>query len=309
MFLQLPPNITSFELHLPDKWSDAFEHGEDSASAPLPLPQDLLERLTSFTLFCNWDGTQWLEDALGQCVNLETLTMDFMGTFWWCNRDQPGTERLLASGLLLPKVRTLRLKNVYAASIDILDALKAPQLVELDIDFQPEYNDVDWVLFEVVPSFVKRSECEATLRFLHLRYAFMKAEDLATAVSHLPFLTHLTLHGIVWGPQDSYLDAFQLLREMPPLEKLPNLETLALLELQPDFDLYSLTEFLKSRRPYSMENGEPVFTEPQDTLKRVKITYQKVQKEKQQLDSFEVVKILRKWGGVSFDIGPILYVD
>jgi hypothetical protein len=58
-----------------------------------------------------------------------------------------------------------------------------------------------------------------------------------------------------------------------------------------------------------MENGVPVFTNPQDTLKRVKITYQKVQKEKELLDNFEAVKFLRKWGGVSFDIGPILYVD
>jgi intergrase/recombinase len=58
-----------------------------------------------------------------------------------------------------------------------------------------------------------------------------------------------------------------------------------------------------------MENGEPVFTKPQDTLKRVKVTYHKVQKEKQQLDTSKIVKILRKWGGVSFDIGPILYVD
>jgi hypothetical protein len=102
MFLQLPPNIASFKLHLPNKWFDAFEHGEDSDGAPLPLPQSLLERLTSFTLFCDWDGTQWLEDAPGQCVNLETLNMDFMGAFWLCNRDQHDTERLLASGLLLP---------------------------------------------------------------------------------------------------------------------------------------------------------------------------------------------------------------
>jgi hypothetical protein len=228
---------------------------------------------------------------------------------WLCDRDQPNTARLLASGLLLPRVRTLRLQNVYPASIDILDALKAPQLVELDIDFQPDDDDMDWTFSEVVLSFVKRSECEATLRLLHLRCAWMKAEELAATLSHLPLLMHLTLQDIIGDPRDRYLDTFRLLLEKPPLQKLPNLETLELLELQPDFNLYYLTEFLKSRRPYSMGNGEPVFTKPQDTLKRVKITYHKVQKEKQQLNTSKIVKILRKWGGVCFDIGPILYVD
>jgi hypothetical protein len=267
-----------------------------------------LERLTSFTLFCNWDGTQWLEDALGQCVNLETLTLNFMDARWGCNRDQPDTERLLASGLLLPKVHTLRLQNVYPVSIDILDALKAPQLVELDINFQSDDDHVDWVFSYFVLSFLERSECEATLCSLHLRHAFIKAEELAATLSHLPFLTHLTLEDIVGNPQVRYCDTWHLLKK-PPLEKLPNLETLELLDLQPNFSPYSLSEFLKSRRPYSMENGVPVFTKPQDTLKRLKITYKKVQKEKPPLDNSEVVKVLRKWGGVSFDLGPILYVD
>ncbi|RXW15819.1 hypothetical protein EST38_g10032 [Candolleomyces aberdarensis] len=305
IFLQLPSNITSFELHLPGKWSNAFEAEEDSESASLPLPKNLLERLSSLTLFCNWDGTEWLDAALGHCINVETLTMDFMGAFWSYDRDEPHTAWLLSSGLLLPKVRTLRLQNVCPPSIDILGVLKAPQLVELDIGFKPGNDDVDWAFSQVVLSFVERSRCEATLRLLYLRYAFMRAEELVTTLSHLPFLTHLTLEDTVMDPKTSPANLLRMLTF-----QLPNLEALELLELQPDYSVYPLLDFLESRRPYNhLENGEPVFTAPQATFKRLKVTYRMTQKRTQCLGTSGVVAVLRRWGGVSFDIGPILYVD
>jgi hypothetical protein len=58
-----------------------------------------------------------------------------------------------------------------------------------------------------------------------------------------------------------------------------------------------------------MENGQPLFSNPQDSFRRLKVAYQSTTKEKQELDGSDVVEVLRKWGGVSFDIGPILYVD
>ncbi|RXW19849.1 hypothetical protein EST38_g6003 [Candolleomyces aberdarensis] len=230
--------------------------------------------------------------------------MDSTATFWSYDCDQPDTERLLTSGLLLPKVPTLRLQNVCPPSIDILFVLKAPQLVELDIDFQPDDDDVDWEFSQVLLSFVERSKCEATLRFFHLRYAFIRAEELATTVSHLPFLTHLTLEDIIMDTRTSHVSFFRML-----LLQLPNLEALELLELQPDYSNYPLLDFLDSRRPYFLEDGEPVFTNPQATFKRLKVTYQTTRKRKQWLDESGVVEVLRKWGGVSFDIGPIIYVD
>ncbi|RXW23670.1 hypothetical protein EST38_g2186 [Candolleomyces aberdarensis] len=325
MFHHLPPNITSFELRLPSKWSNAFEDGEDSSTAPLPLPQNLLERLSSFTLRCNWDGTQWLEAALGHCVNVETLTMDFMGSYWSYDEYHPHTERLLSSGLLLPKVRTLRLKNVFAASIDILSALKAPQLVELDIDFDCDIED-NYEFSQPLLSFVKRSECDTTFRSFHLRHTPIRTEELSATLRGLPFLTHLTLEDVTTDTTAGLIDAFEALEDGPQ-RYLPNLEALNLLQLQPDFYFRTLLNFLESHRPYRMENGKPVFTNPHNTFKQLTVTYQTTTKTNQELGRSEVqsaklvwfnqqsgrypevVEVLRKWGGVSVNIGPILYAD
>ncbi|KAJ2914148.1 hypothetical protein MD484_g6268, partial [Candolleomyces efflorescens] len=308
MFLQLPPNITSFELYLPSEWSDVFIHSEDSIGERLPLPRNLFGRLTCFTLGCDWDGTQWLEDALGQCVNLETLTIDFSGMPWSSNYEQPDTERLRAGALLLSKVQTLRLKNAHPGSTDILNAMKAPRLVELGIEFQTDDEDTDWSFSDILLSFVERSKCEATLRFFYLRFAWsnVKAQELAATLRQLPFLTHLTLQDVTWDSLDRDEDIFEQLLKQP--EGLPNLEVLELLDLQPDFEIFNLLSFLRCRRPFRMNNGEPVFTGP-DTLKRLKMTYKQVDKKYQIFGQSQIVKILRKWGGVSFDIGPIVYVD
>ncbi|RXW15824.1 hypothetical protein EST38_g10025 [Candolleomyces aberdarensis] len=294
--------MTSFELHLPSKYSAAFENRDDSTNVPLPLPQNLLERLSTFTLRCDWDGTRWLEAALGHCVNVETLTVDFIREFWWEYR----SERLLNSGLLLPKLRTLRLQNVVADTIDVLQVLKAPQLVELDIDFDTDEQHYDWELSKPLLSFIERSKCDTTLRLFHLRYACIRTQDLSATLCGLPFLTHLTLEGI--STETSFIEAsVQREHGLGPL--LPNLETLDFLQLQPDFVPYPLLKFLKARREYHLENGKPVFTNPQDTLKQLTVTYQKTTKKNQELDKSEVVEVLRKWGGVFVNIGPILYVD
>ncbi|KAJ2935608.1 hypothetical protein H1R20_g1487, partial [Candolleomyces eurysporus] len=233
--------------------------------------------------------------------------MDFEGSYWLYHENHPHTERLLSSGLLLPKVRTLRLKNVFPPSIDVLCALKAPQLVELDIDFDFD-DDLDWEFSQPVLSFVKRSKCDTTLRLFHLRYAFMKTKELSATLRGLPFLTHLTLESVTTDTTASLLDAFEALEDGPQ-PYLPNLEALDLLRLQPDLYFFPLLDFLKSHRPYRMENGQPVFTNPQDTFKQLTVTYQTMPKKNQELEGSEAVKVLRKWGGVSVSIGPILYED
>jgi hypothetical protein len=306
MFLQLPPNITSFELHLPSKWSDAFEHGEDSDRAPLPLPQGLLERLSSFTLFCDWDGTQWLEAALGHCVNVEILTLGFMGTCWVYEPDQPDTKRFLTSGLFLPKLRKLHLRQICLPSMDILRILKAPQLVELGIHYQSDEDDEDWAFSQAVLSLITRSGCVATLRLLHLRYTFLKPEELVATLGHLPFLTHLTLEDADSRSNSGYTF---LLLAMSSQAQLLHLETLELLGLRPDYWFNPLFDFLMSRRPYRMENGEPVFVKPQGAFKLLRVAYQRTKKAKERFGESQVVQVLGKSGGISFDIGPILYID
>ncbi|KAJ2914141.1 hypothetical protein MD484_g6261, partial [Candolleomyces efflorescens] len=308
MFNRFPPNITSLELHLPSKWDAGFILGGDPNDVPLPLPQNIMERLSSLTLACDWDGTYWLQAALCHSGNLETLTIDLMGGYWDYESDDPDTERILNSGILLPKVRTLLLRNVGMSSIDILCALNAPQLVELDMEFEcgPELEP-QWLDSQLFLSFVNRSKCDATLRTLRLRYAPIKSEELASALDSLPLLTHLSLEGIIMEPGASFVDAFDI--PLSHSRVSPKLEALELLQLPPDFSKHRLFTFLEQRRPYRMHNDQPVFSNPQDSFKRLKVVYEPTTKEKQELDGSEVVEVLRKWGGVSFDIGPILYVD
>jgi hypothetical protein len=178
----------------------------------------------------------------------------------------------------------------------------------LDIDFHPgdEDDEPDWVDFQPLLSFVDRSECDSTLRVLHLRNARIKSRELAATLGSLSFLIHLSLEGIIMERGATFVDVL----ENPQPRLLPNLETLELLQLPPDFSKYRLFTFLMRRRPYRIdENGQPLFLNPQDSFRRLKVVYQPTRKEKQELEGSYTVELLRKRGGVSFNIGPILYVD
>ncbi|KAJ2935613.1 hypothetical protein H1R20_g1489, partial [Candolleomyces eurysporus] len=147
------------------------------------------------------------------------------------SRSNHGTEHLPNSRLLLPKVRTLRLQNVSPYTIDIIRVLKTPQLAELNIDLD-EDEDYDWKLSEPVLSFIKRSQCDTTLRLFHLRCARISAEELLATFRGLPFLVHLTLQSVPAETIFEVLEVFAMEEGLQP--DLPNLETLELLQLQPD---------------------------------------------------------------------------
>ena len=109
--MSLPPNITSFELDLPDLYS-AFLEGSDSAMTPLNIPPRMLEQLTSFSLSSNWYGLVQLERTLPFCTNVEELSLDFVdGCNWIHQSDENHVQQRLRSQYLLPKVRTLSLRN------------------------------------------------------------------------------------------------------------------------------------------------------------------------------------------------------
>jgi hypothetical protein len=176
----------------------------------------------------------------------------------------------------------------------------------LDIDYESNEYDEDWAFSQAVLSLITRSGCVATLRLLHLRYSFLKPEELVATLGHLPFLTHLTLEDA--DSRNNSASTFLLLARSSQIQLL-HLETLELLELRPDFAFYPLLEFLKSRRPYRMEDGEPVFTRPQGVFKQLRVAYQRTKKAKERFGESQVVQVLRKSGGISIDIGPILYID
>ncbi|KAJ2914142.1 hypothetical protein MD484_g6262, partial [Candolleomyces efflorescens] len=306
MFVHLPPHITSFELYLPSKWSNAFFVESDSDRAPLPLPQTLLEQLSSFTLGCDWEGTRWLDATLTHCVNVETLTLDFMGL----SCDYSEAERTLSPKILLPKVQTLRLQNIYKPLAIPLFLLEAPGLVEFDIHFEPDEDseEVYWIESEPFFSFITRSNCEATFRKLNLRNAHITTSELGEFLLNIPSLTHLSLDNVVVETGASSIEAL-IETEDDAEPPLPDLETLELLNLQPDFPSNQLLDFLESRIPYQIENGQPVFTNAQDPFKQLNVTYRATKEGPQVLDKSKVVEMIKKRGGVHLSFGPTFHVE
>jgi hypothetical protein len=313
MFFRLPPNVTSFELELPSRY-DAFGSEADSAMTPLHIPPSFLVQLSSLSLRCDWQGLQWLECVLPLCTNVQTLKFDFLGLESWehdTSSDETRVQQRLRSGFLLPQVRTLYLQNLVADShpMDILSLILTPQLVDLDIGFhRNDPEDSDWKLAEHILAFVKRSNCGASLRCFRLRHVQLKAGELAHTLRALPLLTHLTLEDIVMIEMENG-DPFYLLKTdaQPSLSRL---ETLELLHFRPNLCHNFLQSFLQSRRPHrwGLEKQKPSSEVPEDTLKRLIVTFQTIPKEKQPLKGDPVLRALRECG-VLVHIGPISYID
>ncbi|RXW23641.1 hypothetical protein EST38_g2201 [Candolleomyces aberdarensis] len=246
---------------------------------------------------------KWLECTIPFCTNVEELSLNFDRYYWIYNGDENNVQQHLRSGFLLPKVHRLRLQNIPAGSLDILSFLKTPRLVDLDIDIGDAGDDMDRELIDFVLEFIKRSNCEASLRYFRLRNVRLDAEQLADALRALPFLTHLTLDGVV-VVEPNYSDAFELLKEDAP-PSLPHLEALELLNLDPRFSEHSLLEFLESRRPFTMgSGGKPSFKGPPDTLKKLTMTFRPTKKGRQRIDTYDVIQVLEKWCGFSVHVGP-----
>ncbi|RXW23647.1 hypothetical protein EST38_g2199 [Candolleomyces aberdarensis] len=306
IFMSLPPNITSFKLELPYK-GFAFPEESDSAAIPLNIPRKFLEQLTSFSLSSDWEGLKWLECTLPFCTNVEELSIDFNFDDWSYDRNESGVQQRFRSGFLLPKVRTLSLQNVYSPSLDILSFLKTPQLVDLGIEAGGGEN-MDCKFAELVLEFIKRSNCEASMRRLRLCRVQLDAEQLAGTLRGLPFLTHLTLDGVVLPLEDRYGNTFDILNTQAVPLILPQLEVLELLNLDFQFSGSWLLEFLESRRPFIMENGTPSFQGPPDTLKKLTVAFRPTVQYGQTIDTTNTIRVLKKWCGVSVHVGPKTYV-
>jgi hypothetical protein len=170
VFLSIPSNVTEFQLSLPE-FNEAWSWQADLASenASLHLTQDLLGRLNSFLLSCDWRGTRLLSH-LPFCSKVETLTLDFKHWAMRCCQTDEFLRGISDTGILLPKVRTLRLQNILSKGISILQFLDTPSLEHLDIDFTDEDEFLTYHFSQRVEAFIKnKSRCEATFRSLSLR--------------------------------------------------------------------------------------------------------------------------------------------
>jgi hypothetical protein len=157
----------------------------------------------------------WLARALEHCVNVESLTLDLEDSPW-SYEDDADADRYRRSGILIPKVRILRLRDAFALAMDVLDFLRAPKLVELDIHFSTDdpADDLEWQLATPVHAFVERSGCGKTLRSFSLRNVEIDAEELLDTLNGLPFVTHITLEDVDTTGRDDDSDTRSIVDQL-----------------------------------------------------------------------------------------------
>ncbi|KAJ2936453.1 hypothetical protein H1R20_g638, partial [Candolleomyces eurysporus] len=314
-FHRIPTSVTSLQLCLPNH-DEAFGYSNPE-SAPLHLPPHLLMNLTAFSIGCDWEGGLQLATALGHCINVETLTIDFRDSItWWYDADEPSIERFRADGLLLPKVRTLSLERATPASIAILELLKTPALETLNVHVSMFYEEMEvaeeYSLAADLHAFIKdRSQCEATFRSLRLECLEIQGEELKSLLQGLPTITHLVLDYVNVKPS-SFNDVLAQLAVKRDRKFLPNLESLKIFGLPPQWagDDTSLICFLDERRSHDFMNIRDgcIFQDPPDSLKELVLTFRRTSRLRDHaLHNNPSVKLFRKHCGVLFNIGPLLY--
>jgi hypothetical protein len=298
-FLHIPYSVTSLDISLPS----ASVLVDDTFILPLHLPLKVLHQLTCLTFASDWDGNLGLL-LLKHCHNLETLTLEISNhaPFGVISSELPNWI------ICLPNLRTLRLRRLSPASVNVFRFLRTPNLVSLDIEPWDCGPDSDlWAVnpsfLENVPTFINQSLCHGTLRQLSLHTWPFMDDGIATLLRALPSVTHLTLHGV--------RDVTFFRNFHSPKVFLPDLEVLELLELDPRFPIKTVLAFLNVRRPLMerCSDGSLVYSRlAEDKLKKVMVTWQKVWRPRAHKgDELELVNGLRRWDGLSISLGPREY--
>jgi hypothetical protein len=269
--LSMPQSLTAFELHLPTE-----ELMESVAIYPtntisFQIPPKLLRSLTSFSLRCDWNASPIILATLQHCISATALTLNLEDGQLCVDDSDPLIEPIIRSGLLLPQLRTLRLRQCRpSAAAKLLNLLKAPNSHHVDISFEREEVDlerekyldcaygqsnvdpyfkcrrisnedeirkVDLSFAKAVGVFMGRSGSHpSNLRSLRLHYASIKAPVLSKLMESLDSLTHLILDEL-----DLDDGCF---KDSRASSVLPNLEVLELLGLPREYDLEHVDKFM-----------------------------------------------------------------
>ncbi|KAF5318229.1 hypothetical protein D9611_014743 [Ephemerocybe angulata] len=244
--LERLPIVESLEVHLPSS-SSVFE----TSHLELNILPNLLERLTTFEIYCSWAGPHLLK-LLPHCSNVETLTINYGNGAnpLWSVIDHPLVRHYRASPLVLPKLRTLRTRMIRHT--DFLYLLEAPQLVNLDIGMFSHENGLNaYDLSFPVTSFLVRSGFTQSLRTFQLRACFIDEEHLFSIISNLTGLTTLTLDNVkvemdrLWKMFKDRDAAVQQGHDL----SFSNLEKLEILQLPHGCQLEPIVDYIKERGP------------------------------------------------------------
>ncbi|KAF6765390.1 hypothetical protein DFP72DRAFT_1162351 [Ephemerocybe angulata] len=219
------PTLRTLSLTLPDYYDFVQEN---------QLPESLpFGNLTTLSLAYDWPGALVL-GILRNCAGLETLSLDTRGSLRSNNTSYPHNL-----SILLPKVRTLQLKEVDLSSraTDILRHLRVPSLHTLDIGFYTldrfDLDDYDMTNISSDIASLIDDGPNRTTNLQHLRFESLAitSQGLYSILSALPTLTHLTLEKL---ESDSRL--FRIVQTLGTKKLLPQLKT---------FEMHGASELFK----------------------------------------------------------------
>lgn len=206
MFNGLPP-LTSLSLWLPSADNVFRSNPLESGMVHFNIPLNVLGHLDQFVIACNWEGAHILS-ALQHCRSLEVLEVDLsFEDLTFRARERIMEADLASTGLLLPKLRTLRLR--HQNQLNILRYLILPRLDTLDIGFDGNAEMSD--LLGDKPRRLKhglmlrelahdRSHCEETLTTLRLYGAAFSPGELIDILLDFPSLSHLIIDKVHLNP-------------------------------------------------------------------------------------------------------------
>ncbi|KAF6744902.1 hypothetical protein DFP72DRAFT_856937 [Ephemerocybe angulata] len=183
------PTVRTLSLALPQFHGYFTYHGE----LPGPLP---FGNLSGLTLVCDWSVSLVL-DILENCTNLETLILETEG----CAREYAPAFPRDKPILVLPRLRTLQLKEVVLSSkdTDILRYLRLPSLHTLDIIFytldrdEPHDYNLPNIGSDIISLVTGGANRATSLQHLRLESLAITSQGLNFILSALPTLTQLTL--------------------------------------------------------------------------------------------------------------------
>lgn len=212
-FKSLPP-VTSFHLDTPPNF-------RSSHTPYIPIPPSFLSHLTTLSLDNDWNGEAVVR-ILQSCHQgaLEELILgcksEYVEHLSTCTGFDDWVEDICDNPdkmFVLPRLRSLRFRELHPYSFKIVYFFKAPSLAELEVGFADvedtgaPSSSSDTNVFTVdcedisadLPAFIETSGCQATLkRLLFFGGVKLQMEDLKIWLSKklLPSLSHLTFNGV-----------------------------------------------------------------------------------------------------------------
>lgn len=247
IFRHLPSTLTAPHLQLPSV-ARAFREKDDAYEAVLHIPPEVLQRLKSLALFCDWHGMH-VFDMLQHCTDLETLQLDTDSVLPWEGLE--AAEELMENRLKVPMLRTLRFRR--AAGIDFLDCVRAPTLRHLDLGCTTAEaaGELDEEFAETLENFISQSRLEKKLETLRIYDIYIDAEELGQTLAHLRNLRELTLDRVQMDSPWSFWMQFWDMKSAPGADKgacLPFLGQMNLLHLPSKYPFTHIADLLAENK-------------------------------------------------------------